>query len=115
MQAYQPATNVHPVWLRDGSTVSEAANVGRETVIGFSFPVGFESSAVTFLTAAGAEEEYVPLFDPVTNTAISVASTAGRAYQIAATELTMLRDFKIVAGTIASEDRQILVFTRATA
>lgn len=103
----------HPVKLDSGSTVSAAVNIGRETLVGFHFPTGFESATVTFKAALEQTGEYFPVYDPsIADTLVAVYSKAGSIVPVPLPELAVLQNFEIVASNAATEDRTIYVITR---
>lgn len=95
MANYQMAA---PATFQQGSTVSNAVNVFGNTIVGFEVPVGFIGSSITFTAAIGPNDDFRPVIDPTTGSAVSVIITADRYVLIPPSSLAGLQYFRIIAS-----------------
>jgi hypothetical protein len=111
---------VHTATIPISAFLSNAINIGGETIVGFKFPVGFEGASITLHASVdfnGAAPESYTVVRDYTNAsgnpvAIYTGTAAGGYVPVPPTLLASVQNFKILTPTITTAARDIKILTR---
>lgn len=108
-------TEIRSVTIPDGQTVSGAASLEGDTLVGLILDAALDSTSLSFQVSDAVGGTYLALYDDAGN-AIAATVAASRAVSLAPAEFSGWRFIKVVGGSAQSgADTIIKLVTRPVA